>query len=219
MAASEWQQLFTLRSGEVALSALPSMLDKVSEALKDTEALSCLMVDYWNSAGAFADYTVGRQELTRRIADCIGGSAFGEAAEVRWRKVGDAFRAVLVAEADLSYLPLQRTGTTWRLEDGEIERALRGNDRSEKSILFWGSRLLTDGTWVEARIPRPLTYPTMQKRSDSYDHVRLHFVEYRDERGRVIIHRRTHLAAHRQQPRSSQETKQEGEENHGQTTV
>jgi hypothetical protein len=177
------------------------------------------MVDYWNNPGTFSDYVVGRQELSQRIVDCISGSAFGEVAEVRWRKVGSVFRTVLIAEADFSRLPLQGVGTAWRLEDKDIERALRGDSRPEKSILLWGSRRLPNGNWVEARIPRLLVYPTMQEQDDKYDHVRLHFIEYQDGRGRAIIHRRTHLTGHLRQSLDNQKPGQEGKESHGQTTV
>lgn len=219
MAASDWQQRFTLRSAEVVPSALPGVLDEVNEALKDIGAFSCLMVDYWNSPGTFSDYAVVRQELSQRIADCVGGSAFGEVAEVRWRKIGSVFRVIFVAEADVDHLPVRGAGVTWRLEDGEIERILRGNDRSERSILLWGSRLIENGAWVEARIPRALQYPTIPVQQGEYDHVRLHFVEYQDERGRVVIHRRTHLIAHLKQLRSGQKLEQESEENHGTATT
>lgn len=218
MAASDWRRQLTLWSTEVAPLAFPGVLDEINEALKNTGPFSYLMLDYWNGPGTFSHYTVGRQELTRCIADCTGGSAFGEVAEVRWRKVGSVLRTVLVAEADLSRLPLHGVGSAWRLEDNDIERALRGNSRPE-SILLWGSRRLPNGTWVEARIPRPLVYPTIQEQHDSYDQVRLYFVEYRDERGRVIVHRRTHLTARVKPSQSNEGNGQEGEDNHGETTA
>ena len=217
MAVSNWHQRFTIHSAEIASSALPNLLDELNETLKNTKPFTCLMADYWNDLGNFSDYGVGCQELTGHIANCMGGSAFGEVAEVQWRKIGNVFRVVLVGEADLGHLPSPGAGAIWCLEDGQMERARRGNDRCRRPLLLWGSKRLGDGIWVEARIPRRLIYPTMPEQHADYDHVRLHFIEYRDERGRVIVHRRTHLSAHLKPSLSSQKPEEKREQSHDQT--
>ena len=218
MATSDWQHQFILRSAEVAVSALLGVLDEVNVALASL-GFSCLMLDYWNSPGSFCDYTIGRQELERRVTDCQSGSAFGEAAELRWRKIGNVFRLLLITEASGCYLPLRGTSVFWQQEDGEVSRVLRAKDRVERSLQLWGSKRLDNGDWVEARIPRPLNYPSMEEESGEYDHARLFFIEYRDERGRVVIHRRTRLTAHLTSHQNDQGTEHEGGESGGQTTA
>lgn len=194
MDTSDWKRRLTVCSAEIEHADLVKILETVNAVLPEDERFCYLMADYWNGPGCFSDFSAGRQELSQRILDCISGSAFGKAAELRWRKVGGKLRLVLVAEADLSQLPLQ--GSTVQWENGQTE-VKRCKERQIRSILLWGTNYLENRCqWVEARIPRFLSYPVEPQPGGKFTHVRLHFVEYSDERGRAVIQRRTCLTAH-----------------------
>lgn len=155
-----------------------------------------LMANYWNGDDTFDYYNQGIARLTARLNDCLDGSAFGEHAEVRWRRVDKKFWLALVADANQQELVNATAG--WDCETAEIEMArCRGKPR-ENSVLLWGTKYLqTSNQWIEARIPRSLAYPVKPEvgsRAD-YDHVQMHVMEYLDERGRVVAFRRTGLSA------------------------
>lgn len=206
MATSQnWKQKLVLRSADVELGQLPNVLDEVNGVLGG-QPFQYLMADFWDAPGIFTEYGAGVAELRQkvgrslRVEHCLGGSAFGLVCEVRWRKVGASFRLALVAEADLGALPLKGANITWQNEAEERdrcqERTPTEGDGETRWILLWGTKCRGRREWVEARIPRILTYPADTQMDGLFDHVRLHFVEYHDERGRVVIHRRTGLTAH-----------------------
>ena len=179
----------TIHSAEIEPGKLVEVLQTVNTALPDGDQFCYLMADYWNSQGCFTEYPTGLEEL--RQQDCISGSAFGGAAELRWRKVGDKLRLVFIAEADLAELS---PTVQWKYEQTEVDRCQGPPD--SRSILLWGTRYLGDHRWTEARIPRFLSYPSDPEPGGDFEHVRLHFVEYRDGRGRIVIQRRTCVIGH-----------------------
>jgi len=194
METSNWEQKLTIRSAEIDPNNLVEVLEKVNSVLPKDEQFCYLMADYWNGPGCFAYFSAGQLELSQRLFDCMGGSAFGKSAELRWRKVGNKLRLALIAEADLNQLPLQCSIVQWENEQTEVKRC---KDRKIPSILLWGTNYMENHRqWFEARIPRPLSYPIDPQMDGVFTHVGLHFVEYQDERGRAVIQRRTHLTAH-----------------------
>lgn len=215
-------QLF-IRTTLVTPNGLVSLLDTVNAVVP----FRTLMADYWNSPGTFADYEVGKDELTPRVEDCMTGNAFGPSAEMRWRKVGDRFRVVLVAEVAESQLGHAARAVWQKMvkeeNEGEIvkldsresadvvwveEKAEVGRCVSHRTgfRLLWGTKCLhqsqQSSRWIEARIPRPLDYPTRPEEGSDYEHVHVHLVEYLDERGRVCTFRRTRLSAHLHQSKA-----------------
>ena len=181
----------SIRSADIEASNLITALEAANAALSENGCFRYLMADYWNSEGLFAEYPEGLKQL--RQEDCIDGSAFGEVAELRWRKIGNKLRVVLFAEADLSGLPQDVAGVPWA---DHQDQANRCGDPEERRVLLWGTKHIGDCQWVEARIPRKLTYPDYPEADSSFDHVILHYVEYCDDRGRPVIQRRRSVSAH-----------------------
>ena len=172
-----------IRLADIAPGDLIKILEEVDAVLPEDRKFKCLMADYWNNKGCFEEYSAAVRGLCQQ--DCISGSAFGDSAEIRWRKVADKLRAVLIARPGLANIP-----DIWSIEQCQIRRCVNWRIRSN---MLWGTRYLHDKGWVEARIPRPINYPAVLKQSPGFEHAQLFFVEYRDERGRAVIQRRKRL--------------------------
>jgi hypothetical protein len=223
----------TIRSFEIALESLPELLN----VIHSTVPVESLMVEFWNGNDIFADYCKSNVEkFINRVQDCLSGSAFGPNAEMRWRRVSEEFRGVFVGEINPEKLKamndavaaLQDASTSgentsepqqeesvvtsafkWTEESSEEERCGR---RQEGSILLWGTKYLeTSNEWIEGRIPRRLQYPVIPeiRPEVEYDHVRVHFIEYFDQRGRVVTFRRTKLCAEQRGPKTPVVTQEE----------
>lgn len=188
MEVSNSKPILNICSAEINPNDLIEVLDHIDSCLPDTGKFQYLMADYWNSIGCFT-YFKDLSEL--RHEDCINGSAFGQLAELRWRKVGNVLRLMLVAEADLH---LDNSPVSWKDEGNEVNR-WDGKCHPPLSVLLWGTNY-ANGQWFEARIPRHMAYPVEPKPIKSYSHVKLHFIEYRDKTGRAIIQRRFGISAH-----------------------
>lgn len=181
----------SIRTADIEAANLITALETANAALSEDGRFRYLMADYWNSEGLFAEYSEGLKQL--RQEDCINGSAFGETAELRWRKMRSKLRVVLFAEADLSRLPQDISGVPWEDHQDQAERC---GDPEERRVLLWGTKHIGDCQWVEARIPRKLTYPDSPDADSTFDHVILHYLEYCDDRGRPVIQRRRSVSAH-----------------------
>ncbi|MBD3181418.1 hypothetical protein GF312_03940 [Candidatus Poribacteria bacterium] len=174
---------------------LITILNDVNNILpqNENEKFQYLMADYWNKQGIFQEYSKGIANLYQE--DCINGCAFGKLAEVRWREIGSKLRLVLISNANINI-----SESCWILKEPDIDRC---KSWSIRSVILWGTRYTDKYGWIEARIPRPLIYPknikeVKSKTSDSdIDYIRLFFVEYRDERGRIVIQRRRCMVIYR----------------------
>lgn len=81
-----------------------------------------------------------------------GGRAFGPEREVRWQKVGDAYRVDALGEN--SEVPSPDEG--WKRTNLDVDGA------QQRTILLWGELGEDPDSpeeWIEIRIPRPLRYP------------------------------------------------------------
>lgn len=184
---------------ETEPSSLTSVLDEVNKALPENGKFQYLMADYWNKQGIFQEYSAGIANLCQE--DCINGSVFGKLAEVRWREVGAKLRLALIAKAGMDgFAP------SWSYMTCDMNRC---ESCDERSVILWGTRYTDKHGWIEARIPRPLSYPGdvqyikrgKKKEKIDYEHVRLFFVEYQDERGRIVIQRRRDMIAYIELPK------------------
>lgn len=189
----------------------PQDLPTVLAAVHQKTALSFLIADWWNGPGIFRDYAAGLNDLKAKAGDCISGCAFGPQAEVCWRQVGKWFRLTLVAEQDMSALlsAAAAGGAQWQ-SSHEPDRLEESEDIE---IVLWGTECVDAGnpsTWIEARIPRPLSYPVIPAQSQPADHkndfeaVFLKIKAYYDARGRPIIYRRYGLRAQLESQRRKQ---------------
>jgi hypothetical protein len=192
----------------------PALLPGALRAVNDVSKLDCVIADWWNGPGLFTFYEADIPALfarpghgAKQVTDCVAGGSFGESVDVSWRQVGSRFRAVLVAEG-VAVSPLlaadKAVSVPWQEAKEEVKRRVK--DKSEQVIL-WGTEcvgLTAEGAsvWVEARIPRRLTYPVRpQQQPDNtppdknFDGVLLHLTAYLDNRGRVIVYRRRNLTA------------------------
>lgn len=209
-------QLMILTSDPIEPQALPAVL----EAVHRQAQLEFFMADWWNGPGLFTNYAEGLIELQKKVGDCTGGSAFGEKAEICWRQVGEKFRVVLMAEHDLSVL-LNSTnagGAAWKPSD-ETRPYKRIEDFE---VILWGTECIDEtrsansSTWIEARIPRKLSYPVKPHQrpsggrdNDDFEGVFLKIKAYYDARGRPIIYRRYGLRAQLESQRRKQSRQEE----------
>ena len=204
--------LMILTGQEVQAKDLPTMLEEINEQ----SSLKFLMADWWNAPGIFKEYATGLDDLKGTLDDdtsgfdhCIGGSAFGDKAEVCWRQVGDTFRVVIVAEQDVPIGPPAAINGKWQTstEPARFNAAAAGGfeNPEELEIILWGSDCIDEGnpsTWVEGRIPRELSYPVQptqkdKKDKDNFSAVMVKVRAYYDAHGRPIIYRRCGLKAQR----------------------
>ena len=98
-------------------------------------------------------------EAERFLEQWTGGQVFNTSAELRWRRVGDGYAVLLLAEEDnppADFQPLQEKDKPFTV----------GHTSSDEGhgFLLWGTRYDqgTDTFW-EARVPRPLCYPLKTK--------------------------------------------------------
>lgn len=197
------EQLMILTIDTLAPSHLPARLEAVHQAY----TMKYLIADWWNRPGAFAKFGAGLSELKANPDECTGGRAFGDAADVSWRQVGDEFRVLLVTDGSATeFLKAEKESRIdWNVQVDEVVRVI---DSEPIEVILWGTKHVGDddnptepSKWVEGRIPRELLYPITPVRMNGKDKKRdfeaviLHAIAYYDARGRPVVYRRYRLRA------------------------
>lgn len=159
------------------------LADVLAEAQK-AAGFAYVMLEWWNKPSEFVMWAEGLAALRTSGRDCLSGSAFGDNAEVRWRRVDGRFWLALTSGAAMG-LP------GWRQESTE---AWDKNEPKPRHVFLWGTKRTESGEWVERRIPRRLKYPSPPAiETGETEGVMLEVQEYYDDRGAVFAARRCGL--------------------------
>jgi hypothetical protein len=120
------------------------------------------------------------------VTDWPEGRVFSRQMAVRWRELGTDVHDVMVfAEEDMD---LRRFG----LEPDGIEWQAVRREGGRSGIYLWGRYREDFGRWVETRIPRQLSYPVEEDRTENR-FVRLGHVDYCAPSGAVQFTRLTEV--------------------------
>lgn len=185
-------------AAQIAPEELPQYLRQWEAKIRERQAETWLMIEWWNRPGTFAAFADGLQELAEAPADTEQGSAFGALCELRWRRVEDRLWLVVAGELDLSGLvgPDAEPPLAWKQETAEsIGWDGKSSDRQE--LLLWGTDYQGNNDWAELRIPRLLHYPVTPEKKPRLkrEHARLQVTTYPDAVGRTVLWRRSGLQA------------------------
>jgi hypothetical protein len=102
-------------------------------------------------------------EAAQFLALWTEGQVFDEAVEVRWKKRGEQYSALLLTE-ERAPVEGEDPGESINIPIGftPLHAALEVREPSKQNthgFLLWGTRRGDEDQWWEARIPRPLSYP------------------------------------------------------------
>ena len=159
------------------------LADVVAEAHK-AAGFIYVMLEWWNQPSELVTWEDGLAGLRASGPDCLSGSAFGEKAEARWRRVDGRFWLAVTSSAVMDLLGWRHESTAdWDKKEPK-----------PRQRFLWGTKKTESDEWVELRIPRLLKYPRPHSiKEGEIEGVMLEVQEYFDDRGAVLAARRSGL--------------------------
>ena len=155
-----------LKAGDIELEELNKIIEglPVGDRWICVETYENIIFDWFNSQ-------------IESIVKSYSGRIFSEDGELKWRKLGNIYRAVFMGSMDL---------ISDKLTDFSME--LKDLRKTERGYILWGERQIKKEEWIEQIVPHRFKYPLSGKKVER-GRVKVIVEEWFDSTNKIIFSR------------------------------